>query len=281
MNFVCAGKLAIKQPTTRRKMEIDYEAIRNCLEKDSRLVQLPAKGQAVFVGDTHGDIEATREVLDLFFKPGYTLVFLGDYVDRGEASRENISLLLEKKLEAPDRLFLLMGNHEGYAFEDFYPAEFWNSLSEEEIDLWSSVCGMLPYVAVSENGLIALHGVPPTITGPAGLAAIEDIALGSVAWRTLVWGDFTVRPEKIAFSPWGRPTYGRDYFEFVMSEFGKSVLIRAHQQDIPETVFDRRCLTIMTSREVKAARRIAIADLEQSEIRSVEEMVVTSLGLRG
>jgi len=263
-------------------MGTDYEAIRQCLEKDSRLVQLPAKGQAVFVGDTHGDIEATREVLDLFFKPGYTLVFLGDYVDRGEASRENISLLLEKKLEAPDRLYLLMGNHEGYAFEDFYPAEFWNSLSEEEIDIWSSICGMLPYMAVSDNGLIALHGVPPTIIGPAGLTAIEDIAPGSVAWRTLVWGDFTVRPQKIAFSPiWGRPTYGRDYFEFVMSEFGKSVLIRAHQKDIPETVFDGRCLTIMTSREVRTARRIAIADLEQSEIRSVQGMVVTTLGLKG
>lgn len=50
-------------------MEIDYEAIHKCLENDSRVIQLPASGQAVFVGDTHGDLKTTQEVLDLFFSP--------------------------------------------------------------------------------------------------------------------------------------------------------------------------------------------------------------------
>jgi hypothetical protein len=259
-------------------MEFDYAAIRKCLRQDSRVVRLPAEGRAVFVGDTHGDVEATRRVLDTYFKPGYTLVFLGDYVDRGPASRENISLLLNAKLEVPDRLFLLMGNHEGYPFEELHPADFWEGLSAEEMSLFGDLCGLLPYVAVSDNGLIALHGAPPELTGPGELHGVEAIAPGSNAWNTLVWGDFAERARPAAFTHfWGRPTFGRDYFDTVMNQYDRTVLIRAHQRDIPVTVFDQRCLTIMTSRALKVPRRIGIADLEGPEIRSARDLLVIAL----
>ncbi len=100
-------------------MDLNYEEIRNCLKKEPRIIRLPEKGKAVFVGDTHGDVETTEEVLNRYFKPGYTLVFLGDYVDRGRSSRENISLLLARKLEAPDRLHLLMETTKDIVFGNF------------------------------------------------------------------------------------------------------------------------------------------------------------------
>ncbi len=82
-------------------------SIKDILARDNRLIRLPAKGKAVFVGDTHGDFEATETIFRLYFKPGFRLVFLGDYVDRGAESMTNIEFLLNKKAEAPEQVYLL------------------------------------------------------------------------------------------------------------------------------------------------------------------------------
>ena len=82
---------------------------------------------------------------------------------------------------------------------------------------------------------------------PGGLNGLEKIVPGSKAWQSLVWGDFTDSPNRgrVGHAP-GRPRYDRSYFDFVMNQYGKKVLIRSHQPDIPHTVFDKRCLTIMS-----------------------------------
>jgi predicted MPP superfamily phosphohydrolase len=259
-------------------MKLDFSALRACLASEPRVVHLPEEGKAVFVGDTHGDVMATREVLQRYFKPGYSLVFLGDYVDRGRASRENISLLLTKKLEAPDRITLLMGNHEGYAFQELWPADFWSSLSKEESRQFGEVLGLLPYMAVSGNGLLAVHGVPPALSTTENLRGVERIVPGSNAWHTLVWGDFTVNRSSCAHDDaFGRPTYDASYFDRVMDRYGKKVLIRAHQPNFPQVAFGQRCVTIMSTRALRVPRRIAIADLGQPAIDSVSDMTIAAL----
>ncbi|MGM0422276.1 MAG: metallophosphoesterase family protein [Pseudomonadota bacterium] len=63
------------------------------------------------IGDIHGDIralEALIECLDL--QKDDQLIFLGDYIDRGPASREVIDFLL--KLEQRHDCVFLRGNHE-------------------------------------------------------------------------------------------------------------------------------------------------------------------------
>jgi hypothetical protein len=219
-------------------MQLDFSAARACLASEPRVVRLPEEGKAVFVGDTHGDVETTLEVIRRYFKPGYTLVFLGDYVDRGRSSRENITLLLGKKLEPPDRIFLRMGYHEGYPFQELWPAEFWSSLSEEESQEFGEVFGLLPYMAASSNGLLAVHGVPPLLMKPGGLQGVEGIVPGSDDWHNLTWGDFTESSLVCDFNPaWGRPTYNGAYFDSVMSRYGKRVLIRATSQAFPISPF--------------------------------------------
>lgn len=52
-------------------------------EKESRLIRLPPRGGVVFVGDTHGDLDATEQVTRRYLKESCRIVFLGDYVDRG------------------------------------------------------------------------------------------------------------------------------------------------------------------------------------------------------
>ena len=97
--------------------------------EDQKLIKLDERPRAVFVGDTHGDFEATKKVWDKFeddVEDGDSyLVFLGDYVDRGSRSKENIDFLLSKKEEYPDGLVLLMGNHDAYHRRELRPSDFW------------------------------------------------------------------------------------------------------------------------------------------------------------
>ncbi len=64
------------------------------LVESNKIVDLDERPKAVFVGDTHGDLEASQLVLERFESElddeETYLVFLGDFVDRGDRSKENI-----------------------------------------------------------------------------------------------------------------------------------------------------------------------------------------------
>ncbi|HAZ27318.1 TPA: serine/threonine protein phosphatase, partial [Candidatus Acetothermia bacterium] len=67
--------------------------MRDLLTREGRLVSLHDERTTVFVGDIHGDRDATERVLDRFPPGEHVLVFLGDYVDRGDDSVGNLTLL--------------------------------------------------------------------------------------------------------------------------------------------------------------------------------------------
>jgi predicted phosphodiesterase len=250
---------------------MNYESFKKILAQDNRLIRLPSKGKAVFIGDTHGDFEATEIVFDRYFQPGYVLVFLGDYVDRGDYSRKNIDFLLEKKREAPEQVFLLMGNHEGYSLLPFFPADFWESLSLEEEKTFTEICEYLSFAAVTDNGLIAVHGVPPDVNT---LDEIDGIELASEQWHQVTWGDFVEMSGNFLGNYRGRPVYGEDYFKRTMNQLKRTVLLRSHQAYIKSVIFDKLCLTLMTSHAYKPERIIAIADLEKPSITTVDDLEI-------
>ncbi|MGQ9477356.1 MAG: metallophosphoesterase family protein [Candidatus Bipolaricaulia bacterium] len=240
---------------------------------EPRLINLELEGErVVFVGDTHGDLEASKRVVSRYLKRGTKLVFLGDYVDRGPASRENINYLLEQKLSHPQELFLLMGNHEGWSVAQFSPADFWLGLSREEEQAYATTLAELPLAATTPNGVIALHGALPDL---ASLEEVNSLGLGSEPWRAITWGDWADLPgEVLGGGLWGRPAFGRGYFERLMARFGKGLLIRSHQPDAPEELFEGRCLTIFTSSaysRLRAERTVAIVPLSQ-EVRSAKDI---------
>ncbi len=230
---------------------------------EPRLINLEGE-RAVFVGDTHGDLEASKKVISRYLKPGTKLVFLGDYVDRGPASQENINYLLEQKLAHPRELFLLMGNHEGWSVAQFSPADFWLGLSPEEEQAYAMTLAELPLVVTTPNGVIALHGALPDL---ASLEEVNSIRLGSEPWRQITWGDWADLPGDSLGWLWSRPQFGRNYFERLMARFGKSLLIRSHQPDAPKELFEGQCLTIFTSSAyggLRAERTVAIVPLERA-----------------
>ena len=85
---------------------------------------IPPGLRVYVVGDVHGSADALRNVFSRIDadKPLWAIrrpvqIFLGDYVDRGPASREVLDLLITRS--RTDELLLLKGNHEAMFLEFF------------------------------------------------------------------------------------------------------------------------------------------------------------------
>lgn len=247
-----------------------FKEVERILENEPRLIHLPSQGKVVFVGDTHGDLDASQQVIHQYLKKTYRIVFLGDYVDRGEYSEENIQYLLGMKLKHPDQLFLLAGNHEGHMVKELYPANFWDSLSQEKKEEYGLLFSRFPLATTTQNGILALHGGLPDLKS---LEELNQIELGDTHWDRIVWGDFVEKGIEILGDQWGRPQFGRPYFERIMEQYQKQVLIRSHQPNSPLVMFRKRCITIFTSYYYRSIRNVAVVDLEK-EVQTSEDVVL-------
>jgi len=254
--------------------------------KSEKLIEIKKAKRVIFVGDTHGDLEASQKVIKNYLKPGNKIIFLGDYVDRGPFSKENLDFLLKTKAKnftpyrnevsgaGPNQIYLLQGNHEGHRILKFYPAEFWENLNKTDYKKYCSIVEEFPLAAVTDN-IIALHGALPDVKD---LEDINKIELGSKKWQQITWGDFYEGDGDylgIEFqNPFtGRPQFGKDYFLKTMKRFNKKVLIRSHQPDAPQFMFNDRCLTIFTSSAYTRERTIAIADLKKT-IKTAKDLEI-------
>jgi len=98
---------------------------------------LPAvpKGTRVYaVGDIHGSLELLREMHELIEQDSrvlqperLVLIYLGDYVDLGEKTRETLDYLIDEPLKGFERIYL-RGNHEEFLLnflEDASLAPMW------------------------------------------------------------------------------------------------------------------------------------------------------------
>jgi len=273
--------LSHRQLHEERLCLVTREEIKELLNKaekrfvsEAKLITLQS-GTLIFVGDTHGDLEATEKIIHRYLKSDNKLVFLGDYVDRGPASLENINFLLEQKIEHPDSLYLLMGNHEGYSVMSFHPADFWEGLDTELRRRYSEVLSRLPLAASTPNGIIALHGALPDVSN---LENINQIKPDTREWHQITWGDWQEREgEFLGIDTYtGRPQFGQGWFEEIMSRLGKNVLIRSHQPDAPSTMYSKRCLTIFTSSAYShyiSERSIALVELKKV-VKSTDDIEI-------
>ena len=264
---------AVSELTTKETREL-LDRAEKTLNKEPKLLEIPAKGQTVFVGDTHGDFDATQTIVKRYLSSDKKIVFLGDYVDRGEDSRANINYLLCLKLAYPANLFLLQGNHEGYGVFRFYPADFWEAADQELRQSYERVLLKLP-LAVSTGNIIALHGALPDIGTLGDIAKIQP---GDKAWQQAVWGDWQeTTGDYLGIDAYtGRPQFGREYFDRVMKRFNKSILVRSHQPGSPRLMYTNRCLTIFTSHAYMPLRTIAIANWE-AEINTANDLLIESI----
>ena len=71
-------------------------------------------GRTFAIGDIHGEPDHLARLLGRFpaLDPEDTLVFLGDYLDRGPHSRELLVQVMSLPERVPARVVCLRGNHE-------------------------------------------------------------------------------------------------------------------------------------------------------------------------
>ncbi|MBU1048658.1 serine/threonine protein phosphatase [Candidatus Bipolaricaulota bacterium] len=219
-----------------------------------RLVRLPVDLPVIYVGDIHGDHTAVDTICTQFPSSDCVLVFLGDIVDRGPDSRGALAHIAREKIQSPDHVHLLMGNHEALSISPFRPADFWDSLREDQSGQLSHHLEKLPLAAWHPTGILATHGGLPDL--PI-LEAIDDVPLGSESWRAITWGDW-VDKDSQAIPVGKRPSFGPTAFEERSSQLDVVVHIRSHQPTCPLYSFADRCLTLFTSTAYgKGPRRVA------------------------
>ncbi|MFW9832098.1 MAG: metallophosphoesterase, partial [Candidatus Thorarchaeota archaeon] len=147
------------------------ERVGPIFRSEPRLINLP-NTPLVFIGDTHGDWKATQTILKHCWETPSVLVFLGDYVDRGPYQIENINLLFQLKITAPERIIILRGNHETPQVNRNYG--FYDAVQNQREDLiqhYWKIFADLPLAAVNQKQKVfAVHGGIPE-----NLVKIEDI----------------------------------------------------------------------------------------------------------
>lgn len=76
--------------------------------------QVAPEGRVFVVGDVHGEAAALEALLTAIGSedPEATIVFVGDYVDRGEGSADVLRRVMALNSEDPARRICLRGNHE-------------------------------------------------------------------------------------------------------------------------------------------------------------------------
>ena len=163
----------------------------------NHLVTIEPHGEALVVGDLHGDLESLRVI---FQKSQFlqkmegtsdaTLIFLGDYGDRGDNPAEIYYIVLKLKLEFPKQVVLLRGNHEGPEDLEASPhdlplrfqakfGEDWKLVYEKTRSLWDCLYSA---VFVDERFLMVHGGVSPKITSLHDISCPTRKTMRSCWW---------------------------------------------------------------------------------------------------
>jgi len=210
-----------------------------------RLIQLRPEGEALVVGDLHGDLESLIEILK---ESGFlqkmnknsdaVLIFLGDYGDRGEYSKEVYYTVLKLKLLFPQQVVLMRGNHEGpedlMASPHDLPMEFqakfgekWRGAYLKIRDLFSCLYNA---VLVEERYLMIHGGLPLKAKTVEDLAYAHKMHPKQSFLEEMLWSDPNEMVKETCASPRGAgKLFGENKTTEMLRRFDAKILIRSHE----------------------------------------------------
>jgi len=234
--------------------------------KRGGLIHLAPRGEAIVVGDLHGDLESLSFILEDCGSGSAhrSFVFLGDYGDRGSHSIEVYQTILEMKTRSKENVVLLRGNHEGpmpvwphdlpYRFRERY-GDWGKTLYRAVRQLWN----WLPIAALVEGKYLLLHGGIP-----ANMHSLEDLARARGLHpqhdylEDILWSD-PRESSGVSPSPRGAGKYfGPDVTKAALSLVGVKTLIRSHEPcDGVLVHHDGRVLTLFSRKGAPYHNRCA------------------------
>ena len=204
------------------------------------------------VGDLHSDYQSlSRILLKIYLRPGIDadkvrIIFLGDYVDRGDRPMQVLRLLLSLKKNWPDHFWLLRGNHESYeVLEDGTTIS--GVSPRDTIDGWHSIFGgdvfrglsdlfnAMPVVFTqsikkSTEGFGAGKEKIMYVHGGIPRKAFVRLPLDSPECKDgFIWSDPELEKDDVVDSPAKRFSFARRQFHDFMDHHGFSLLVRGHE----------------------------------------------------
>ncbi len=210
-----------------------------------RLIRASSEGEAIVVGDLHGDLETLSNILKAseFLQKverneHSLLVFLGDYGDRGIFSAEVYYVVLALKANFPEHVVLMRGNHEGPEDLLASPHDLPNHLQNRFGENWSEaylklkeLFSHLYNAVVVEDRCILLHGgVPSMAKSPDDVAYAQAKHPHESHLEEILWSDPEEGLKGTRPSPRGAgKLFGQDITEKFLKIVNAKVLIRGHE----------------------------------------------------
>ncbi|CAF0863250.1 unnamed protein product [Rotaria sordida] len=175
------GGPALKDPFSWGK--VDMAGMARCLLvlckqvysifiKEDRLLRLTSA--CYILGDLHGNFRDLLCFEKTFWRLGpvltpASLLFLGDYVDRGQEGIEVVAYLFAQKVLCPHKVYLLRGNHELRNVQDMFQfhgecrRKFGIDLGEQVWEEINRCFDAMPICALVDNRILCVHGGIPSL----------------------------------------------------------------------------------------------------------------------
>lgn len=155
--------------TEKKELNLLLPKIDNIFALEPAVLRTDAE-PIMLVGDIHGDLQALNFIIELREEiECKNILFLGDYVDRGLQSTEVLLKLFQLKIEDPEHVFLLRGNHESVEM-NFYDGFYKEIGCDKEFLLRiSQTYEKMPVAAVLSGHTFCVHG------GIKGTGSIDTI----------------------------------------------------------------------------------------------------------
>ena len=266
----------ISGPGVDKISEEEYLALidkaKNTLE-NKNLVE-KGKGEFLVVGDTHGDLKSARTPAERSLKKDIPIVYLGDYVDRGEKQLENLAYVLSLKIQRPNKVILLRGNHETesmnrrYGFLKVVNSTYSNSLYRKIVRLYE----MMPVAAVlDERSFLAHGGIPKDVNSLENIAELDP---DEESYKEIFWNDPS---EDInGFEPnlqrGGFHIYGEKAVDHFLKENDLEMIIRAHEVHPSgyRYYFDKKLLSIFSVSDYRGGNDGKYAHVKGPDIQLID-----------
>ena len=232
------------------------EGIRDLNYEKPNVVTTPSE-KVFYVGDVHGDLGAVKTIFEVFRRyKNHSLVFHGDYADRGPYQVETVNFILALGLMAPERVTILRGNHESERVAIKYG--FYMDVKRKHSDAvfrnYMKAFESLPVAGFSKNGVFSCHGgIPEGVSSLEDLQKpkrhfvnFEDDVILQLVWNDPAENDFAFRNNIRGANI---RTYGKKAFAKFSKDLSVNLMFRSHQV-FPEgikTFFDGKLVSVFST----------------------------------